>query len=184
VVADAVPPNVVIAIDHEGVTVTGHKGTHHKAGALDFAWLEAELRAGRDPDRSDAELHVAAGVAYQVAIDAMDVAVKSGLMDVGLDTGSDIGAPDNASGSDVLASAPVIIVTKVEVTVGGKHIAMVDDLAKGSGNIVAIAAELPKDRSLAILQADAATDMGLINRIVNTAKSAGYPNIMFAVKNH
>jgi biopolymer transport protein ExbD len=36
---------------------------------------------------------------------------------------------------------------------------------------------------LAILQADKETDARLINKIVNTAKAAGFDNILFAVKN-
>jgi biopolymer transport protein ExbD len=36
---------------------------------------------------------------------------------------------------------------------------------------------------LAILQADEATDVRLINKIVNTAKAAGFDNLLFAVKN-
>jgi len=36
---------------------------------------------------------------------------------------------------------------------------------------------------LAILQADEGTDARLINKIVNTAKAAGFDNLMFAVKN-
>jgi biopolymer transport protein ExbD len=36
---------------------------------------------------------------------------------------------------------------------------------------------------LAILQADQATDVRLINKIVNTAKAAGFDNLLFAVKN-
>jgi hypothetical protein len=36
---------------------------------------------------------------------------------------------------------------------------------------------------LAILQADEATDARLINKIVNTAKAAGFDNLLFAVKN-
>jgi biopolymer transport protein ExbD len=36
---------------------------------------------------------------------------------------------------------------------------------------------------LAILQADESTDGQLINKIVNTAKAAGFDNLLFAVKN-
>lgn len=36
---------------------------------------------------------------------------------------------------------------------------------------------------LAILQADETTDVRLINKIVNTAKAAGFDNLLFAVKN-
>jgi biopolymer transport protein ExbD len=36
---------------------------------------------------------------------------------------------------------------------------------------------------LAILQADEKTDVRLINKIVNTAKAAGFDNLLFAVKN-
>ena len=36
---------------------------------------------------------------------------------------------------------------------------------------------------LAILQADESTDARLVNKIVNTAKAAGFDNLLFAVKN-
>jgi len=36
---------------------------------------------------------------------------------------------------------------------------------------------------LAILQADESTDARLINKIVVTAKAAGFDNLLFAVKN-
>jgi biopolymer transport protein ExbD len=36
---------------------------------------------------------------------------------------------------------------------------------------------------LAILQADQETDVRLVNKIVNTAKAAGFDNLLFAVKN-
>lgn len=36
---------------------------------------------------------------------------------------------------------------------------------------------------LAILQADESTDARLINKIVNTAKAAGFDNLLFAIKN-
>ena len=36
---------------------------------------------------------------------------------------------------------------------------------------------------LAILQADESTDARLINKIVNTAKAAGFDNLLFAVQN-
>jgi hypothetical protein len=36
---------------------------------------------------------------------------------------------------------------------------------------------------LAILQADKETDVRVINKLVNTAKVAGFDNLLFAVKN-
>jgi len=124
---------------------------------------------------------------------------------------------------DTLQQAPVIIVTKSEITYQGQLVATVDsvmrddtptfkidalferldsaakkireDVAMGrqardllkscedaKQNIRPAPGKICPD-GLAILQADESTDGQLINKIVNTAKAAGFDNLLFAVKN-
>ena len=129
-----------------------------------------------------------------------------------------------AQSSDTLQEAPVIIVTRSDITYQGQSIittelALKDDAAHfkidllyerlesasrkikedvglgrkydkkllescemAKNGIRAEAGKVCPD-GLAILQADEGTDARLINKIVNTAKAAGFDNLLFAVKN-
>jgi biopolymer transport protein ExbD len=124
---------------------------------------------------------------------------------------------------ETLQQAPVIIVTKSEITYQGQLVATVDSVLRDDSPTFKIDAlferldaaakkikedvalgKQPKDLmkacedaksnirpapgkicpdGLAILQADESTDARLINKIVNTAKAAGFDNLLFAVKN-
>jgi biopolymer transport protein ExbD len=128
-----------------------------------------------------------------------------------------------AMARETLQQAPVIIVTKSEITYQGQLIATVDSVLRDDSPTFKIDAlferldaaakkikedvalgRQPKDLikacedaksnirpapgkicpdGLAILQADESTDARLINKIVNTAKAAGFDNLLFAVKN-
>lgn len=128
-----------------------------------------------------------------------------------------------AESRDTLQQAPVIIVTKSEITYQGQLVATVESALRDDSPTFKIDAlferldaaskkikedvgmgKLPKDLAkacddaknnirpqpgkicpdgLAILQADESTDARLINKIVNTAKAAGFDNLLFAVKN-
>jgi biopolymer transport protein ExbD len=128
-----------------------------------------------------------------------------------------------ASARETLQQAPVIIVTKSEITYQGQLVATVDSVLRDDSPTFKIDAlferldaaakkikedvamgRQPKDLikacedaksnirpapgkicpdGLAILQADESTDARLINKIVNTAKAAGFDNLLFAVKN-
>lgn len=129
-----------------------------------------------------------------------------------------------AQSTDTLQQAPVIIVTRNEITYQGQSIittelALKDDsahfkidllyerleaaarkikedvgLGRGFDKELLEACEKAKNNirpepgkvcpdGLAILQADESTDARLINKIVNTAKAAGFDNLLFAVKN-
>ncbi len=128
-----------------------------------------------------------------------------------------------ADSKQTLQQAPVIIVTKSEITYQGQLVATVDSALRDDSPTFKIDAlyerldaaakkikedvgmgKLPKDLAkacddaknnirpqpgkicpdgLAILQADESTDARLINKIVNTAKAAGFDNLLFAVKN-
>jgi len=128
-----------------------------------------------------------------------------------------------AQARETLQQAPVIIVTKSEITYQGQLVATVDTVLRDDSPTFKIDAlferldaaakkiredvamgRQPKDLlkacedaksnlrpapgkicpdGLAILQADESTDARLINKIVNTAKAAGFDNLLFAVKN-
>src|SRR3954468_5691780 len=128
-----------------------------------------------------------------------------------------------ADSHETLQQAPVIIVTKSEITYQGQLVATTESVLRDDSPTFKIDAlferldaaakkikedvglgKLPKDLikscedakqnirpqpghicpdGLAILQADETTDVRLINKIVNTAKAAGFDNLLFAVKN-
>ena len=128
-----------------------------------------------------------------------------------------------AQSREALQQAPVMIVTKSEITDQGQLVATVDSVLRDDSPTFKIDAlferldaaakkiredvalgKQPKDLlkacedaksnlrpapgkicpdGLAILQADESTDVRLINKIVNTAKAAGFDNLLFAVKN-
>lgn len=97
----------------------------------------------------------------------------------------DQGKPAAPANRDALQTAPVLIVTTSELKLGDKVLGDVANAAKGSGKLPELAtalAELPA-KGLLILQADQSTPATLINRIVVTAKGAGFDNLLFAVKN-
>ena len=128
-----------------------------------------------------------------------------------------------AESRDTLQIAPVITVTKDQISFQGEGLATVESVLRDDSPTFKIDAlyerldaaakkikedvglgRLPKDLAkaceeakqnilpqpgkicpdgLAILQADQETDVRLINKIVNTAKAAGFDNLLFAVKN-
>jgi biopolymer transport protein ExbD len=128
-----------------------------------------------------------------------------------------------AQSRETLQQAPVIIVTKSEITYQGQLVTNVDSVLRDDSPTFKIDAlferldadakrireavamgKLPRDLvkacedaksnlrpapgkicpdGLAILQADESTDARLVNKIVNTAKAAGFDNLLFAVQN-
>jgi biopolymer transport protein ExbD len=135
-----------------------------------------------------------------------------------------------AEARETLQQAPVIIVTKSEITYQGQLVATVESVLRDDSptfkidalfeRLDAAAKKIKVDvdnevnggrgtlapdslkacqelkagnrpargkaicpEGLAILQADESTDVRLINKIVNTAKAAGFDNLLFAVKN-
>lgn len=128
-----------------------------------------------------------------------------------------------AQAHETLQQAPVIIVTKTEITYQGQLVATVESVMRDDSpafkidalfeRLDAAAKKIREDVAygrqakdllkscedakqnirplpgkicpdgLAILQADESTDGQLINKIVNTAKAAGFDNLLFAVKN-
>jgi biopolymer transport protein ExbD len=129
-----------------------------------------------------------------------------------------------AEARETLQQAPVIIVTKSEITYQGQLVATVESVLRDDSptfkidalfeRLDAASKKIKEDVAngkqardlikacedakagqrpargksicpdgLAILQADESTDARLINKIVNTAKAAGFDNLLFAVKN-
>jgi hypothetical protein len=127
--------------------------------------------------------------------------------------------PLPTSTGEHLQMAPVIIVTKSEISYQGELMAQVDDVVRDTHALDTLARALnaaavkitydlvtgktPPElvqachdtvrnirpmqgtmcpAGLAILQADQATDMRVVNAVVNTARAAGFDNLLFAVK--
>ncbi|HEY5922899.1 MAG TPA: hypothetical protein VIV11_14570 [Kofleriaceae bacterium] len=95
--------------------------------------------------------------------------------------------PPPTGASDKLAKAPVLVITRDKLTLnaGGTstEIMSVADAQKAT-KLDALTKALPPTKDgLLILQADQSTPSAVINRVVTTAKAAGYDNILFAVKN-
>jgi biopolymer transport protein ExbD len=129
-----------------------------------------------------------------------------------------------AESRDTLQEAPVIIVTRSEITYQGQLVATTESVLRDDSptfkidalyeRLDAASKKIKEDvglgklrdktltkacedakqgirpqpghicpDGLAILQADESTDVRLINKIVNTAKAAGFDNLLFAVKN-
>lgn len=177
--------------------------------ALDTDWLEAELRPLTKRDcRPAVELAGEASASYQELITVMDVAVKVGLVDIGLSSetpvafakldpatatvhcaagapkvANEVGPAVAAAGSNALASAPVVVITKTQITVQGKDVISTADAAK-QPDLEALVHALPHaPGGLIILQADQTTSAVVIDHVVKTLKRAGYDNVLFAVKN-
>ncbi len=92
-----------------------------------------------------------------------------------------------ASGTDALKAAPALIVTKTELTLTVKDtrtvIATLAD-ATAATTLASLTKALPSSTDgLLILQADESTPTKIIYLVVETAKAAGYDNVLFAVKN-
>jgi biopolymer transport protein ExbD len=184
-----------LTIEDDGMTLTtGPKDkrvtTHHDSPS-DLAWLEERIKTEKAalPTCGALELWGARGVRYQEVIAAMDVAVKAGFTAVQLDDGAgdlpDLPGPaPGRPGPDALNKAPVLIITKQEMTLGATTIARTAEIADGPEVIEALTRALPPpvDR-MVIVQADESTDMIVITRAIGTLRRAGYDNVLFAVKN-
>jgi biopolymer transport protein ExbD len=127
---------------------------------------------------------------YQDVITVMDTLVKDGIVDVSLGKPGDPPSTDAVKHTDLGSGAiktidrvkttPILIVTKTEVMFQGKEIAKLADPALEQEVSVELPAN-PKDPAL-ILQADAQTPAGTINRLITVAKDRGYTELLFAVK--
>jgi biopolymer transport protein ExbD len=198
-VSQTAPPDdgPVLGVEPNQMTLTtgphDHRVVSRHTGTFDFMWLETQLTTchARLPDRADLTINSAPGVRYKDVIHAMDVALKVGLSDVGLDSGDPTPADDRGrvqqtprrGGPDALNDAPVLVVTKGELTFEGKRVATVAEVRSGTGVIAPLAHALAPAKSPQwILQADESTDMNVITRAIFTFKRAGYDSVMFAVK--
>ncbi|HTL34803.1 MAG TPA: hypothetical protein VL326_16860 [Kofleriaceae bacterium] len=110
------------------------------------------------------------------------------------------GAADPSAPSS-MAKALVVVVTRDAIMLNGMEagsgatpavkpttnvVVALPTVEKGTGSIDELAKELPKAASgdsPLVLQADQQTSALVISRVIETAKGAGYTNILFAVKN-
>ena len=85
-----------------------------------------------------------------------------------------------------LATAPVIAISRTELSLDGKKLADMKVIAHGKGTIAALVkalhARATGDHHAVVLQADASTDAGLINRVIASSQQAGFDDVLFAVK--
>ena len=216
------PPHVVedcgeiaVEIADDGVWIATSKDGmcfSPRTGDYDWAWLEAELRpSGNIYCAPSVELAATENVRYEDVIRAMDIAIKTKLLDVGLTDPDKLlvhfggkaplhcpppkpikaaipepaePRPRSKSGSEALAQAPVIIVTKDAISYQGNVVVTIAQAERGTGVLPELAKLMPEEHAaMAILQADKDSSAKVINRIVTTAKSRGYDNVLFAVKN-
>jgi biopolymer transport protein ExbD len=123
-------------------------------------------------------------VRYQEVVRAIDLAIKRGWVAVELETG--LGGPVRRGKpleADAVQHAPVVLVAKTYVMIEATRVAPVSEIARGTGLVDALARALPNsDDGALVLQADQATDMVVINRVVATCVHAGFPNVLLAVK--
>lgn len=101
--------------------------------------------------------------------------------------GSPIALPPAAS-KEALRTAPIVTVTAVGDVSLDRKVVATGKQARAGKKIEALDKALaarpaadPAARGVLILQADKATDVELLNRIIQTAQGAGFDNIMFAV---
>ena len=115
--------------------------------------------------------------------DTNDNSAASGTNDANSDDGYDDEESATASTDE---TCKVVTVTKTEISIAGKMTDAVKDAAAGTGELKGLALALAKPASPdapVIIQADQDTVATVINRIVSTVKTAGYNNVLFAVKN-
>lgn len=228
-VADAAAPagprtacdTVSIQIDAAGVWLGAAPDVRcfgpRKAGAVDAAWLDAELarlRAAIDPKTCASGVEIAgADAKYEEIIQTMDAATRAGFADVSIAPPDALamtftGAPAAASSctaaptlgpktSSVAAAAvrssskmrvspatPVVVVTTTAILVKGHQVATLAEVGAGDGPIAAMTTALgpAKSSRTLILQVDKTVSTKIVNRVVQTARQAGYDEVIFAVK--
>ena len=78
----------------------------------------------------------------------------------------------------------MIVVTTDAIELRGQKLASITEAKRGTGPLAALARALPSHPAdpTIILQADRTTDSAVIERIVETTQTAGYDNLLFAVK--
>jgi biopolymer transport protein ExbD len=85
-----------------------------------------------------------------------------------------------------LAAAPIVTISRTELALDGKKVADVKTIAHGKGKVAALVTALRArasgDQHAVILDADASTDAGLVNRVIASAQQAGFDDVLFAVK--
>jgi biopolymer transport protein ExbD len=190
--ADPGPPcadaHVYIEQDHLAYGRDHRIDLHaRKDDIMNFSGLESGLKRLATECRGVLLVHATPTVMYQDMISVMDIAHKVGLSEIQVDTGSDAqmppALPTSMSGTDNVAKAPVLVVTATDLTLDGQVIAHTKDKDVTAAVHDALAAKVPGVASpLVILQATAGTSARIVNQVVNAARSLGFNNVMFAVK--
>jgi len=158
-----------------------------KDDIMNFSGLEAGLKGLATGCRGPLLVHATPTVMYQDMISVMDIAMKVGFSDIQVDTGSDAPVPPalpTTSPDSGLAGALVLVITKTELMLDGQVIAHTKDKDVTAAVHDALAAKAAGAKSpTVILQADAGTSAKVINQVINAARSTGFTNVLFYVKN-
>jgi biopolymer transport protein ExbD len=159
-----------------------------KPGSIDNApmpGLEDGLK-GLAAKNCSGEILAADDVSYQRMVTVMDTVLKAGIKDIALTAGNDkVSPPGPATGGPAdVKSSPVVVITKTDVQLNGTLVAKNDagDLDAKLTDALS-KAKTDKPGPHAILQADEATTMALVKRVILAARAAGYDDLLFAVKN-
>lgn len=125
-------------------------------------------------------------VIYQDIITVMDAVLAGGISDIELDMKGAAAASDTGtSASGDLKTMPVVAVTTDAVLVNNKEVGKLADakLDAALATAFADAKKASPDAGKIILQADKATTWAHLTRVVGAAKTAGFGDVLFAIKN-
>ena len=180
-----------------------------KAGKLDDAWLVTQLVATKTTSCSPAvDVAAAPTISFAEMKDAaFSVVLRAHLPEVDLVPVADLPVPlasaDTASasrscpaGTIVMqetarpsgsapsttdpSAAPVVVITPDEILVNAKRVVTIADAKAGTGALAPLREALPPPAAGQLrFEADDRTSADVIDRVLKTAKSAGYDNVLW-----
>jgi biopolymer transport protein ExbD len=172
----------------DGLTWTAGADTGEMPKAIDVDKLKStakDLAAKGGP--CTALIDADDKVLYQNVITAMDAIIAGGIADVALDIPG--GPAPSKSATDPtkpdLKSGAVVVISKDAVTLDGKEVGKLADAKLDAALATAFTdAKKTKPSRLLIVQADKDTTWANLSRIVGAGTTAGFPDVLFAVKNN
>jgi biopolymer transport protein ExbD len=187
-------PEVQVQIGRDDVTF-GRGGSTmsvvRNGRAIDIEAVETGLRELAKDCIGGVVVSADPATGYQDLITIMDLAMGAGFQDIGIDKpGADRPALPPAGGGGAgtaLAKAPVVVVSRTDVSLDGTRLGAVDDGAAIEAAITAALAARTADPAAPsgalVIQADAAATYESIMKVITGARAAGYDDVVFAVKN-
>jgi biopolymer transport protein ExbD len=189
-------PEVQVEIGRDAVTF-GRGGSTmsiaRERHAIDRDAVETGLRELAKDCVGGVEISAEPATGYQDLITVMDLAMAAGFEDIGIakpggDRPGDPPAPSGpGGGGTTIAKAPVVIVTKTEVLLDGTRLAGVDDRitaieAAIAAALKARAVDPAAPAGALVIQADASATYETIMKVITGARTAGFEDVVFAVK--